>query len=118
MKNVYHKHEGTFTFEKLTNLYDSFQILEKYGEPLYEEEKLWLFFAKCQNSQPEFQQEIIIYRSQCPTLLSAVIYMKTLVARLFSDVIKSKPGRIVSPNKTKKELNGVDFLDLSRWYDS
>ena len=35
LKNVYYKQEGTFTFEKfVTNLYDAFQILEKYGEPL------------------------------------------------------------------------------------
>ena len=37
IKIVYYKHEGTFTFENfVTNLFDAFQILEKYGEPLYE----------------------------------------------------------------------------------
>jgi len=61
IKNVYYKHEGTFTFEKfLINLYDAFQILEKYGEPLYEEEKLRLLFSKSQNAHPEFKQEVVI----------------------------------------------------------
>jgi len=40
LKNIYYKREGSFTLEKfVTNLFDAFQILEKYGEPLYEEEK-------------------------------------------------------------------------------
>ena len=43
IKSIYYKHESTFTFEKfVTNLYDAFQILEKYEEPLYEQEKLRL----------------------------------------------------------------------------
>jgi len=43
LKTVYYKHEATFTFEKfVTSLYDGFQVLEKYGEPLYDEEKLML----------------------------------------------------------------------------
>ena len=37
ISSTFYKHEGTFTFEKfVTNLYDAFQVLEKYGEPLYE----------------------------------------------------------------------------------
>ena len=61
LKTIYYKHEGTFTFEKfVTNLYDTFQILEKYEEPLYEQEKLRLLFNKCQNAHPEFKQEVVI----------------------------------------------------------
>jgi len=83
LKNVYYKHEGTFPFEKfVTNLYDAFQILEKYGEPLYEQEKLRLLFNKSQNAHPEFKQEVVICRSQCKTFASAVVYLKTVVARL------------------------------------
>ena len=119
LKNIYYKHEGTFTFEKfVTNLYDAFQILEKYGEPLYEEEKLRLVFSKSQNAHPEFKQEIVICRSQCSTFVSAVIYLKTVFARLLLDVVKPKSRRNVSSSKTNKELNGVDISDLSRWYDS
>jgi len=60
LKTVYYKHEATFTFEKfVTSLYDGFQVLEKYGEPLYEEEKLRLLFDKCQNAHPEFRQEVV-----------------------------------------------------------
>jgi len=119
IKNVYYKHEGTFTFEKfVTNLYDAFQILERYGEPLYEEEKLRLLFSKSQNAHPEFKQEVDIYRSQCSTFASAVIYLKTVVARLFIDVAKAKPRRNVSSSKTSKEINGVEISDSSRWYGS
>jgi len=119
LKNVYYKHEGTFTFEKfVTNLYDAFQILVKYREPLYEEEKLRLLFNKSQNAHPEFKQEIVICRSKCSSFSSAVIYLKTVVARLFPDVVKPKYRRNVSLSKTNKELNGVDISDLSRWYDS
>jgi len=44
--------------------------------------------------------------------------MKTVVARLFPEIVKSNLRRNVSSNKTSKELNGVDVSDLSRWYDS
>jgi len=118
LKIVYYKHEATFTFEKfVTSLYDGFEVLEKYGEPLYEEEKLRLLFDKCQNVYPEFKQEVVICRSQCLSFASAVIYLKTVVARLFSDIAKPKSRRNVS-SVSSKELNGVDISDLSRWYDS
>jgi len=119
LKKIYYKHEGTFTFEKfVTNLYDAFQVLEKYGEPLYEEEKLRLLFSKSQNAHPEFKQEVVICRSRCSTFASAVIYLKTVVARPFPDVAKPKPRRTVSSNKASKELKGVDISDVTRWYDS
>jgi len=119
IKNVYYKHEGTLAFEKfITNLYDAFQILEKYGEPSYEGEKLRLLFSKSQNEHPEFKQEVVICRSQCLTFASAVVYMKTVVTLLFPDVAKPKSRRNMSSNKASKELNGVDISDLTRWYDS
>jgi len=46
-----------------------------------------------------------------------VIYLKTVVPRLFLDVKKPRPRRNVS-SVLSKELNGVDISDLSRWYDS
>jgi len=119
IKSIYYKHESTFTFEKfVTNLYDAFQILEKYEEPLYEQEKLRLLFHKCQNAHPEFKQEVVISRTLCKTFASAVVHLKTVVARLFPDVGKPKSRRNVSSNTSSKELNGVDISDLSRWYDS
>jgi len=118
LKTIYYKHEGTFTFEKfVTNLYDAFQILEKYEEPLYEQEKLRLLFNKCQNAHPEFKQEVVICRTLCKTFSSAVIHLKTVVARLFPDVPKSKSRRNVY-SVSSIELNGVNISDLSRWYDS
>jgi len=118
LNTVYYKHESTFTFEKfVTNLYDAFQVIEKYGKPLYEEEKLRLLCSKSQNTHPEFKQEVVICRSQCKTFASAVIYLKTVVARLFLDVTKPRPRRNVS-SVLSEELNGVDISDLSRWYDS
>jgi len=118
LRNVYYKHEGTFPFEKfVTNLYDAFQVLEKYGEPVYEREKLRLLFTKSQNAHPEFKLEVNICRSQYSTFTSAVEYLKTVVARLFPDVAKPKSRRNVS-SVPSKELNGVDISDLSRWYSS
>jgi len=112
LKTTYYKHEGTFTFEKfVTNLFDAFQILEKYGEPLYEEEELRLLFTKSQNAHPEFKQEIVICRSKCSSFASAVIYLKTVVALLFPDVIRPKSRRNMSSNK-------ASISDLTRWYDS
>ena len=80
--------------------------------------KLRLLFSKNQNTHPEFKQEVVICRSQCTTFASSVIYLKTVIARLFPDIAKSKSRRNVSSSKTDKELNGVDISDLSRWYDS
>jgi len=118
ISSTFYKHEGTFTFERFaTNLYDAFQVLEKYGEPLYENEKLRLLLSKSQNNHPEFKQEIIICRQQYNTFSDAVTYLKTVVARLFLDVPKSRPRRNIS-SITTKEVNGVDISDLTRWYDS
>ena len=118
ISNIFYRHEGTFSFEKFaTNLYDAFQILEKYGKPLYEDEKLRLLFSKCQNNHPEFKQEIIICRQQYESFAEAVTYMKTVVSRLFLEVSKPRARRNVSSIGTK-EINGVDVTDMKRWYDS
>jgi len=118
ISNTFYKHEGTFSFEKFaTNLYDSFQILEKYGKPLYEDEELRLLFSKSQNNHPEFKQEIIICRQQYETFAEAVTYLKTVVSRLFLEVHKARSRRSISSVATR-EVNGVDISDLRRWYDS
>ena len=118
ISNTFYKHEATFTFKKFaTNLYDSFMILEKYGKPLYEDEKLRLLFSKCQNNHPDFKQEINICRQQYETFAEAVTYMKTVVARLFLDAAKPRARRNISSGSTK-EINGVDITDMKRWYDS
>ncbi len=118
ISNTFYKHEATYSFEKFaTNLYYSFMILEKYGKPLYEDEKLRLLFSKCQNNHPDFKQEINIYRQQYETFAEAVTYMKTVVARLFLDASKPRARRNISSVNTK-EINGVDVTDMKRWYDS
>jgi len=118
ISNTFYKHEATFTFEKFaTNLYDSFMVLEKYGKPLYEDEKLRLLFQKCQNTHPDFKQEINICRKSYEDFTEAVAYMKTVVARLFLDAAKPRARRNVSAVNTK-EINGVDVTDMNRWYDS
>jgi len=118
ISSTFYKHEGTFTFEKfVTILQDAFQILEKYGEPLYEREKLRLLFSKSQNNHPEFKQEINICRQQYDTFAEAITYLKTVVSRLFLEVPKSRPRRNISSVATR-EVNGVAISDMSRWYDS
>ncbi len=118
IKNTFYKHEATFSFERFaTNLYDAFQVLEKYGKPLYEDEKLRLLFTKSLNNHPEFKQEVIICRQQYETFAEAVTYMKTVVSRLFLEVSKPRARRNISSVATK-EINGVDVTDMKRWYDS
>jgi len=60
----------------------------------------------------------VICRSKCSSFSRAVIYLKTVVARLFPDVVKTKSRRNMSSSKTNKEINGFEITDLSRWYDS
>jgi len=118
ISQTFYKHEGTFTFEKFTTiLQDAFAILEKYGEPVYEREKLKLLFSKSLNNHPDFKQEINICRQHYHTFEEAITYLKTVVSRLFLEAPKSKPRRNVS-SVTAKEVNGVDISDLTRWYDS
>jgi len=115
---TFYKHEATFTFEKFaTNLYDSFMILEKYGKPLYEDEKLRLLFSKCQNNHPDFKQKVNICRQQYETFTEAITYMKTVVARSFLDAAKPRARRNIS-SVNIKEINGVDVTDMKRWYNS
>jgi len=115
---IFYKHEGTFTFEKFTTiLQDSFAILEKYGEPVYEWEKLKLLFTKSLYSHPDFKQEINICRQHYHTFEEAITYMKMVVSRLFLELPKPRTRRNISSVATK-EVNGADISDLTRWYDS
>ena len=118
ISKAFYKHEGTFTFEKFaTILQDAFEVLAKYGEPVYEREKLKLLFTKSLNNHPDFKQEINICRQHYHTFEEAITYLKTVVSRLFLEAPKVKPRRNVSSVGTK-EVNGVDISDLTRWYDS
>ena len=118
ISQTFYKHEGTFTFEKFTTiLQDSFAILAKYGEPVYEREKLKLLFTKSLNNHPDFKQEINICRQHYHTFEEAITYLKTVVSRLFLEAPKPKTRRNIS-SVTAKEVNGVDISDLTRWYDS
>ena len=118
ISQTFYKHEGTFTFEKFTTiLQDAFAILEKYGEPVYEREKLKLLFTKSLNTHPDFRQEVNICRQHYRTFEEAITYMKTVVSRLFLEAPKAKSRRSIGSVATK-EVNGVDISDLTRWYDS
>ena len=118
ISQAFYKYEGTFTFEKFTTiLQDAFEVLEKYGEPVYEREKLKLLFTKSLNSHPDFKQEINICRQHYHTFEDAITYLKTVVSRLFLEVPKAKSRRSIG-SVAIKEVNGVDISDLTRWYDS
>ena len=114
ISSTFYTHEGTFTFEKfIPILHDTFQVLEKYGEPLYEKEKLRLLFNKSPNNHPEFNQEIIMYRQQYYMFAETVTYLKSVVSRLFLDAHKARPRRNISSVDTRED-NGVDISDLTR----
>jgi len=120
LKTLFYKHEASFPFEKfITALNDAFQVLDKYGEPLYETEKLRLLITKCQNAHQEFKQEVLTCRSRCGTFIEAVTYLKTVIARLFPELTRGRSRRNISSSKTSKEtVNGVDVSDLTRWFET
>jgi len=120
LKSIFYKHEATFPFEKfITSLNDSFQTLEKYGEALYESEKLRLLFNRCKNAHPEVKQEVVICRSRCENFIKAVTYLKTVIARLFPEITKGKSKRHIAASGSNRNFaNGVDVTDVTRWFET
>ncbi len=120
LKTIFYKHEATFSFEKFaTQLHDIFQTCERYGEPLFENQKLEHLLDKCHNNHPEFRQEVVICRSKDTDFMGAITYLKTVVARLFPEGLsRGKGKRTISAYGADKQtmINGVDVSDYSRWY--
>ena len=120
LKTIFYKHEATFSFEKFaTQLHDIFQTCERYGEPLFETQKLENLLDKCHNNHPEFRQEVVICRSKENNFMGAVTYLKTVVARLFPEGLSRGRGkRTISAcgSDSQNIINGVNVSDPSRWF--
>ena len=64
LKKIFYKNETTFTFEKyVTKLKGIFNVLEKYGVPLYEEQMVEHILEHIMSPNTEFKTEVNICRS-------------------------------------------------------
>ena len=126
LDRLFYKAEAGFSFEKyVTTLAEVFNVHERYKEPMFESDKLKFLFDKCQNNHPEFKQCAVLARSQHSDFIDAVQYLKTEVARLFPDggrrgsnrrEISAVNGGKGGKGSKKREYNGVDTSDLTRWF--
>ena len=129
LDKLFYRNEATFSFEKyVTALNDIYNIHERYEEPIYESDKVRYLLEKCHTSHQEFRQTIVLCRSQHTTFAGAVTMLKEAVGRLFPDIHKKGKRTIAGVSqsqgggwkkqKVKKEYNGVDTSDLTRWYSN
>ena len=120
LATCFYKHEYSFSFEKfITVLQGIYKTLERYDKPMYESQKLDSLLDRCQNNRPEFKQEVVICRIKEETLIGAIVYLKTVVARLFPE--SGKRGgtrRQVSAYGAANTINGVDISNVTRWFDA
>lgn len=132
IKTLFYKNESSFSFEKYINrLKKSFDTLDKYGVPIYEEDKVKLLLDKIQSTHSEIRTQVSICRSShAKNFIEASTYMSREVSRIFpgSNVSsanyhkgKSKGTRNVSKvgvrrGKAKKKMNGVDVSDPTRYF--
>ena len=126
LDKLFYRNEATFSFEKfITSLNNIYNVHVRYNEPIYETDKIRYLLDKCQNNHQEFRQTVVLCRAQHTTFAGAVTMLKESVGRLFPDVHRRGKRTIADINshrgkgkgKMKKEYNGVDVSDLSRWYD-
>ena len=121
IKYIFYKHEFSFSFEKfITALQKHFKVLERYNIPMYENEKVKLLFDKCQNNNPEFKMEVGIYRAQCTTFISRIMYLKTSVSRIFLPNVRGN-GRQYDRRgyrniSSAKSVNGIDLTDFFKFF--
>lgn len=135
LQTLYYRHEAAFSFERYINrLKKCFDVLDKYGVPYYEEDKVKLLLDRIQNSHAEVKTQVSICRaSYSTTFVQATTYMSREISRIFpaSNVTSANFGkgktrqRNVSSAKTIRgkrkgqiveKNNGVDVSDLTRYY--
>ena len=63
LKKIFYNNETTFIFEKyFTKLKDIFNVLEKYGVPLYEEQMFKHILDQIMSQNTELKTEVNIFR--------------------------------------------------------
>ena len=77
--------ETTFTFENyVTNLKGFFNVLGKYGVPIYEEQVVDHLLNQIMSPNTELKPEVNICRSShLSTFLKSPTYLSTVVSRLY-----------------------------------
>lgn len=85
LQKLYYRNESTFSFERyVTKLKRIFNVLETYGVPMYEEQKVQYLLDKVQCPNNELKTEVRIFRSShSRTFDEASIYIATVVSRIF-----------------------------------
>ena len=83
--NLFYKNETTFPLEKYTTkMKECHTILDKYGVPMHEEDKVHHFLDKINCPNDELKTEVNICRAQhSRTFDDSVTYMSSAVARIF-----------------------------------
>ena len=90
IKKVFYKNETTLTFEKyVTKLKGFFNVLEKYGVLLYEEQMVENLLDHIMSPKKELKTEVNSCRSSHLSIFSkAPTYLYTVVARLYQEMGK------------------------------
>jgi hypothetical protein len=131
---LFYRHEAAFSFEKYINrMKRCFDILEKYGVPYYEEDKVRLLLDRIQNNHGEVKTQVSICRANhAGSFVEASTYLSREISRIFpsSNVSstqfgKGKPRRSVASARTSngkrkgrivEKNNGVDISDVTRYF--
>ena len=93
LKKIFYKNETTFKFDKyVTKLKGFFNVLERYGVPLYEEHMDEHLLENIISPNTELKIEVNIFRSShLSRFFRTPTYLSTVVARLYPYVNPS-PG--------------------------
>ncbi len=138
LKVLFYRNEASFSLEKYLNrMKRCFDILEKYGVPFYEEEKVKLLLDRIQTSHAEVKTQVSICRaSYSNDFVQASTYMSKEISRIFPSAnvasisfgkgpkTRSGPINISSTGAGKKKgkrfivksNNGVDISDTTRYF--
>ena len=94
LNNLYYRNEQSFPFEKfVTAMKACFDVLDRYGVPMHEEEKVNMLLSKIQTSSLELKTQISICRdSHSATFVTAITFLQTGIARIFPVTHQSGRG--------------------------
>ena len=96
LNNIFYKNDTTFTFEKyVTKLKVIFNVLGKYGAPLYEEHMFEHLLDHIMTPNTELKIEVkICSSSHSSTFFKSSTYLSTVVERLYPSA-KPSSGRFI-----------------------
>ena len=85
LKKLFYKNETIFTFDKyVTEIKGIFNVLEKYGVPIYEDQMMENLLDQLMSLNIELKTEINIYIFlHLSKFVKASMYLSTVVVRLY-----------------------------------